>query len=465
MSRFLLLVVVIGSLAVSSMAVSGKPSGAAPVPFTPSFTMTLDEVAPADPFTLPVDDDCPVGVPCKAWWQLTIPDGQPGRTTFPNSGTPLSILAGSISVGGDALTPDGAIVGRALVSERIGLIGNCGTGGMFNGDGIILDATTNPSTTTGSSADLNSFANWPTQLNGVRDAVLSSHPGAVLYARWLLPGGPATNLLTFRLPDGSIATLGITGDPGEVPVTEDCGPETISLIFLGVSLDNPSTPLNEGGVPLITCTTAGTQNFQTSVDRNDTPPGDAVTLFDTATCSPNTPAGSNVSVPLLGGTGSTAGLEVTFSQVTTGGSTSVTGGSSGPPPPTGFQVIGLFGQPFYYDINTTTSFSGPVTVCVRYDDTGLTLSQENALKLMQNEGAGFVDTTSSVDTTSNIICGTATHLSIWAVMLAPPVGGVVDVLTGGGSGGPDYAAWALAGGAAALLAAIAGGGWWARRRE
>jgi MYXO-CTERM domain-containing protein len=161
-------------------------------------------------------------------------------------------------------------------------------------------------------------------------------------------------------------------------------------------------------------------------------------LVDTVTCLPNTPTGTAVSVSLLGGTTSgVGGVDVTFADVSAPGSTSVTGSNTGPPPPTGFQVVGLSGAPFFYDINTTATFTGPITLCVHYDETGLTPAEESGLRLMQDDGSGFVDRTTSLDTTANIICGSAPSFSTWAVMLEqgfpppgpPVVGGVLGLVS------------------------------------
>jgi len=358
--------------------------------------------------------------------------------------------------------PDGAIVSRHFGYVRVGPIGDCSSGDIYSYEQTLVDATTNSATTTGSRSDLSSFVHWPSQLDTLRDEVLSENPGAVLEARRVSPGAES-NTLFFRLLDGSYLIIGGNGDPADEPVVEKCGPHSALILTLGETLDNPDTPQDEGGIPLYTTTTAGTLTFWVSIDRNDTPPGDFVTLFDTSTSSPNTPVGTDVTVPLLGGTGSTAGLEVTFSEVTESGSTSVTGSTAGDAPPTGFVVRGLSGQSFYYDVNTTSTFSPPLTVCINYDDTGLTGSQEENLALMQNHDGEFVDCTTSLDTAGNVICGTAPGLSTWAVMLpGAPVGGLAELPDASDSSGRNYIA--LAGVMAAALLALTAGAWYTRRR-
>jgi len=179
-------------------------------------------------------------------------------------------------------------------------------------------------------------------------------------------------------------------------------------------------------------------------------------------------------VPLNGGTEALAGIDVTFSEVTDEGSTTVVTTTAGPPPPTGFKIIGLAGVPLYFDINTDTSYSGGLTVCVRYDETQVA-GQEANLKLMQRVD-GFVDITTSVDTANDIICGTTTGFSIFVVaepLAGPPaVGGIIEMqvdgpgspaslASGSGSSSPPYAALITL--AAAALAALTAGVWYARR--
>ena len=135
----------------------------------------------------------------------------------------------------------------------------------------------------------------------------------------------------------------------------------------------------------------------------------------------NTPTGTNVEVA------PGSGVTVTFSTVTAAGNTTVTTSTTGPPPPSGFLVFGV-----YYDINTTASFSGLITVCIAYDDTQVRGNESN-LQLRKNNPP-FKAITQSVDTTNNIICGKTSSLSIFAIVEPPPDEqiniNVVDKLSG-----------------------------------
>ncbi|MEA2900197.1 MAG: hypothetical protein QOH36_84, partial [Actinomycetota bacterium] len=145
-----------------------------------------------------------------------------------------------------------------------------------------------------------------------------------------------------------------------------------------------------------------------------------------------TPTGTNVAVQLSGGLATPGGLGLTFSSVSSGGSTAVVESGSGPPPPTGYSIVGLGGQDRYWDIDTTATHTGPITVCVHYDITQVE-GPETQIRLMHDAGAGFVDITTSLDTDQDIVCGQTTSLSPFAVVesLHPlSLPGVVTASTG-----------------------------------
>ena len=130
-----------------------------------------------------------------------------------------------------------------------------------------------------------------------------------------------------------------------------------------------------------------------------------------------TNAGSNISNAAEGGTSTVGGIELLFANVAVAGTTNVISSSEGPSPPNGFDVIGLDGQPRYWDVSTSASFSGSFEVCIHYDPTQLT-GDANSLQLV-DAGNGFTDITTSVNTTSDVICGTTTTTSTFAVVDQP----------------------------------------------
>lgn len=139
------------------------------------------------------------------------------------------------------------------------------------------------------------------------------------------------------------------------------------------------------------------------------------------------------------------------------------------------------GQPVYYDINTTATFSGPLTVCIRYDDTQVH-GTESKLKLMHYDDMGFVNITTSLDTVNNVICGITATLSPFALIEpettpASPVGGIAELpdMRGDAAGEPTapprgsrcspgtYAT--LVGGLVATLLTVTAAASYARKRR
>lgn len=126
----------------------------------------------------------------------------------------------------------------------------------------------------------------------------------------------------------------------------------------------------------------------------------------------NTIPGANRKVTL------TNGVTVTFDNVLEPGHTSVTTAQTGAP--TGNFLLPL-SPTTYYQISTTAVFSGNVYIDIKYDDSGLTLAQEAALRLFHFEvpPGNFVDITDSggppgpknPNTGANTIKGTAKSFS------------------------------------------------------
>ncbi|HNU07753.1 MAG TPA: carboxypeptidase regulatory-like domain-containing protein, partial [Pyrinomonadaceae bacterium] len=132
-----------------------------------------------------------------------------------------------------------------------------------------------------------------------------------------------------------------------------------------------------------------------------------------------TPAGVNV--PVVAG-----GVDITFSGVTTAGTTTVTPipPSSAGTAPNGFVLGGIA-----YEIATTAAYTAPVTICFNVPTTvASTQTAFNALSLMHNEGGVLVDRTSSRDFPSRTICGSVTTLSPFVV--AEQVDALLPSITG-----------------------------------
>jgi hypothetical protein len=108
-------------------------------------------------------------------------------------------------------------------------------------------------------------------------------------------------------------------------------------------------------------------------------------------------------------------VEITFGNVLKAGDTVASQVFNAPPLPPNFQ----FGTPpSSWDITTTALFSGPVEVCLGYDES--TFANENGIKLLHHEGGAWVDVTSSLDVGANQVCGVVSSLSPFAVVEPVP---------------------------------------------
>jgi N-acetylneuraminic acid mutarotase len=126
--------------------------------------------------------------------------------------------------------------------------------------------------------------------------------------------------------------------------------------------------------------------------------------------SDDTSVGSNVQVQPLDPTTGTRPATITFTTVTQPGNTTVTTSTTGQPPPNAFK---LGAPPTYFDINTNAAYAGPVTVCFSYNPSSF--SNPSKLHLFHNDGSGWMDVTTSVDTATHVICGTVNSLSPFGI--------------------------------------------------
>lgn len=124
----------------------------------------------------------------------------------------------------------------------------------------------------------------------------------------------------------------------------------------------------------------------------------------------NTPTGTDVVIE------PEPGVSLGFDEVTGSGDTTIDESSQNPGPEVNaYMFLGTF-----YDINTTATYSGNVEVCIEYDDTGMTLSQELDLAIFHLVDGAWTDITTSIDTNANVICGTTSVLSPFGVALFQP---------------------------------------------
>lgn len=142
--------------------------------------------------------------------------------------------------------------------------------------------------------------------------------------------------------------------------------------------------------------------------------------FSNAVRSPNSLPGSNVTSQPVDETTGTTPVGITYSSVTSGGNASLTTSTTGRPPPNGFRV-GRRGA--YYDISTTATFDGNITICINYDETNF--RRESQIRLYHFDN-GWQDVTTSLDTDNNQVCGVVSHLSPFAIfepVNTPPLAG------------------------------------------
>ena len=94
------------------------------------------------------------------------------------------------------------------------------------------------------------------------------------------------------------------------------------------------------------------------------------------------------------------------------------------PPNQGFQIQGFGGNPICFDISTDADFTGDVVIMITYDDSGLTVEEEEALTLEHFNPAinDWEDITDNVDTAQNKITGTTSEFSFFAIF-SPATGG------------------------------------------
>jgi hypothetical protein len=122
----------------------------------------------------------------------------------------------------------------------------------------------------------------------------------------------------------------------------------------------------------------------------------------------NTMEGENIQLSML------PDLSVTFESVLTRGTTTAMISDTGPLPPSGYAAVPT-APAQYYDLSTDAVFFGDVHVCISYSDADVT-RDESTLKLFHYEGDSWVDVTTSLDTETNLICGSATTLSPFLVV-------------------------------------------------
>jgi hypothetical protein len=122
----------------------------------------------------------------------------------------------------------------------------------------------------------------------------------------------------------------------------------------------------------------------------------------------DTPPGDDVEVII-------DSVPITFDEVSDAGCTIVTKLNYNPKPELGPLQSGLCPLLPFVFVDTTAVYQPPgtVTVGIPYDDS--TITDENALKVFHETGAGWEDVTLYIDTVNNIAYGQDVELSWWCI--------------------------------------------------
>ena len=242
----------------------------------------------------------------------------------------------------------------------------------------------------------------------------------------------ATSAATM-LPSGGACALTITYTASATPAADNAtltftDNAALSNLATAASGSNytQSIPLNGGTttigppppppavIPVMdneTIHVADTQLFPDVFDSETVHVTDAVMVT-----ALNTSTGPNIVVtPTDTTTGSTPAT-VTFSSVTQPGNTTLATSSSGPAAPAGFQ---LGTPPVYYNLATTATYAGMITVCINYAGISFPSGMPS---LWHYSGGAWVNITASVNTVTTTVCGTTSSLSPFALFqpAAPP---------------------------------------------
>ena len=213
---------------------------------------------------------------------------------------------------------------------------------------------------------------------------------------------------------------GSTSMPSSLAIGGQC---TFAISYAGTASTGTITFTDNAALSSPASTPSGS-NYAQTIQLNGTastsvvagPPSATVTIPTinepiTVTDTPgifNTSSGANVTVTPVDTTTGTSPVTLTFSNVTQPGVTSLTTSPAGPPAPSGFQL----GNPgAYYNISTTATYTGSVMICINY--TGITFTRPPQLFHYQN--GAWVNVTTSVNSTTMIVCGTTTSFSPFAL--------------------------------------------------
>ena len=327
-----------------------------------------------------------------------------------------------VSSAGNLTLSNVTIRGGEAGDTSTALPGHIHGGGIHNHGTVTLTnvtitgnhATSSPSSSVGGGGGIYNAA---TGMLTMTNVTIAGNDAIVLGGGIAGPGPiHATNLLVVDNtgPSGNCSVFP-TDDGGNLQFPDvTCGPGfwTASVNPIGAlgAVVAGTYPLLPGSQAIdrgtnTGCPAADQLGFARPVDGN----GDSV-----AACDPGAveydPTDVGVIHQPLDSTGQPGPVRLTFDDVVLAGFTTLLMPAAGSAPPAGYK----HGTPArYYDLTTTAHFSGQITICIDY--TGIAYSDESSLRFFHHPAAGWSDQTTSLDTSTNTICGKTSALSEFAV--------------------------------------------------
>ena len=143
----------------------------------------------------------------------------------------------------------------------------------------------------------------------------------------------------------------------------------------------------------------------------------------------NTPTGNDVVVQPVDSASGESPVTLTFFEVTEGGETTLNISPTGAPPPSGFK---LGSPPRYYEIETTATYTGSISICIDYSGIEFGGKEENLKLFHRTDGGHWEQVSTTIDTNNNIICGDVLSLSAFAIFEPMTLDELIEIVQSSG---------------------------------